>query len=105
MYNKGNVTGGSQYVGGIAGSSQGELNNVFNTGAVASGVSGAKYIGGIAGYSVSVISNAYNTGNVGSVRAQYVGGIAGYSKTGTIENCWNSGENSCVSLFGRNCRI
>lgn len=100
VYNKGNVTGGSQYVGGIAGSSQGELNNVFNTGAVASGVSGAKYIGGIAGYSVSVISNAYNTGNVGSVRAQYVGGIAGYSKTGTIENCWNSGEIAASHYLG-----
>ena len=92
MYNKGNVTGRRQYVGGIAGSSQRELNKVFNTGAVASGVSGAKYIGGIAGYSVSVISNAYNTGNVGSVRAQYVGGIAGYSKTVTIEKCWKSIE-------------
>ena len=100
VYNKGNVTGGSQYVGGIAGSSQGELNNVFNTCAVASGVSGAKYIGGIAGYSVSVISNAYNTGNVGSVRAQYVGGIAGYSKTGTIENCWNSGEIAASHYLG-----
>lgn len=83
-------------VGGIVGTNGGVIRNAVNNGTLK--IDGRS--GGIAGYSVSVISNAYNTGNVGSVRAQYVGGIAGYSKTGTIENCWNSGEIAASHYLG-----
>jgi hypothetical protein len=55
-------------------------------------ITGNAYVGSIAGYNDSgTISNCYSTGNVtGSNFA--VGGIAGYNDSGTISSCYSTGN-------------
>ena len=89
-YNTGAViAGGSQNVGGIAGTNAGTLDQVFNTVMTADGskgsITGATNVGGLVGANSGTISNAYNTTGV----SEGAGTIAG-NNTGTIENVYSS---------------
>ena len=86
----GKVTGQST-VGGIAGYSSGTVKNCINRGTVTSSGSGAdnSYIGGIAGYSIGTVENCTNSGTVKGNGADRVGGIGGDASE--IKNCSNSG--------------
>lgn len=89
-YNTGAViAGGSQNVGGIAGTNAGTLDQVFNTVMTADGskgsITGATNVGGLVGANSGTISNAYNTTGV----SEGAGTIAG-NNIGTIENVYSS---------------
>ncbi len=83
--NYGSVSGKS-YLGGIAGNSSAEIANCYNKGIV----TGTSYLGGIAGQAVGEIQNCTNSGVVGGNNTSFVGGIAGQA-VGEIQNCTNSG--------------
>ncbi len=92
-----NVTLGSnamiesfQYGGGIAGGSQGLIENCNNYGTVRGYFS---VTGGIVGYlkANAEVRNCYNNGSI-SVNAYTTGGIVGQAQQATIENCENTGE-------------
>jgi uncharacterized repeat protein (TIGR02543 family) len=76
--------------GGIAGRSEGTIQNCYVTGSV----TGSDFsIGGIAGetgYTNAIIKNCYFIGSVTGTRD--VGGIIGYNNYGTIQNCYVSGN-------------
>ena len=88
-YTTGSITGsgGSDYVGGLAGSS-GAISNSYSTATV----TGVAFVGGLVG-NISVfagISNSYATGNVTGY--SYVGGLVGYyASTSTISNSYATG--------------
>ena len=73
-YNSGNVSSFANYVGGIAGYTDGiTYTNVYNTGSI----SGASNVGGIFGYTeTDSVSNCYNAGAVSGMGV-YVGAICG----------------------------
>lgn len=80
-YNTGVIhAGGSDNVGGIAGTNEGTLDQVFNTVMDADGtagnITGSTNVGGIAGTNSGTISNAYNTSDVYG-DADSTGSIAG----------------------------
>ncbi|MCL1873768.1 MAG: dockerin type I domain-containing protein [Clostridiales bacterium] len=85
------ITGGAnQYVGlfGYAGNA-----TIKNVGLEGSNINiSTTYGGGICGYIISdtVINNCYNAGPVSSGR--YAGGICSYANSGTISNCYSTGE-------------
>ena len=83
--NSAQVTGGD-YVGGIAGKSDGAIESTENHAAV----TGNKYVGGIAGTDQGTDLSVKNFGQV-TGKADYVGGIYGY-KTGKIDKATNSAE-------------
>lgn len=109
-YNTGAINAsGSTNVGGIAGSNNGTIDQVFNTIMVKPGsnqdiaITGGSYVGGLVGNNSGTLSNAYNTtsevngnavstGNLvgkNSGTVQYVYGVANDligSGTGSIEN-------------------
>ena len=62
-YNKAAITGGKDnygYLGGIAGSASGSIENCYNWGNLQTG----KYFGGLVGYLSGTITNCYSTGSV-----------------------------------------
>lgn len=62
-YNKAAITGGKDnygYLGGIAGSASGSIENCYNWGDLQTG----KYFGGLVGYLSGTITNCYSTGSV-----------------------------------------
>lgn len=85
-------------VGGIAGTNEGTLDQVFNTvitvnedGSTASGsITGSTNVGGIAGTNTGTISNAYNTSEVNGGAS-----IAG-TNSGTISNVYGSENGKLV---------
>ncbi|MDR2152934.1 MAG: hypothetical protein LBO72_08935 [Helicobacteraceae bacterium] len=85
------VTGG-EFVGAIAGWSDGLIVNSYSTG----NVSGNHAIGGIAGGSGGLIANSYATGNVSGNSS--VGGIAG-SDNGSITYSYATGNVSAVGSY------
>ncbi len=94
-YNTGYVKG-LQYVGGVAGSADGQTNDDFIIGCYNMGaVNGdGNWIGGIVGQASNTIKQNYNTGAVSG--ASEVGGIAGeqYENaffTNTFADCYNTG--------------
>jgi filamentous hemagglutinin family protein len=89
----GSVSGGSYYVGGLAGFNSGAgIANSFATGSVK-----ASYglVGGLVGYNNGAISNSYATGSVsntgGSNDAGCVGGLVG-DNSGAISNSYATGN-------------
>lgn len=99
-YNKGEIKGGYA-VSGILGaglSREGlEIKNCYNAGRINYGIersmttenTGIMYIGGVLGYAITgTVENCYNTGDIYAL--QYSGGVAG-SFQGTITNTYNAG--------------
>ena len=81
---------GKNYVGGIAGRANGDIDNCENHAMV----NGANFVGGIVGeytYSGKSITSCANYGVI-TGSGESVGGIAGYFVSGTIQNCANYGD-------------
>lgn len=85
---------GENYVGGIAGYSQAQIENSYNQENTTSKgvVSGKNYVGGIVGlnYLMGNITDSYNSGKI-IVSEDNAGGIAGLNNA-TISNCYNNRE-------------
>jgi len=94
--NSGNVTGTSDYTGGIVGYSLGSISNATNSATV----DGIRYVGGIAGQlgATGSITNSENSGNVTGT-SDYTGGIVG-SSAGSISNATNSAKVDGVRYVG-----
>ncbi|MQN69402.1 hypothetical protein [Segatella copri] len=81
---------GKNYVGGIAGRANGDIDNCENHAMV----NGANFVGGIVGeytYSGKSITSCANYGVITGT-GNSVGGMAGYFVSGTIQNCVNYGD-------------
>ncbi len=75
---------GNQYVGGICGYNNGEIENCYTFYTV---TKGSSYVGGIAGYNNGSVKNCYSTGIV--TATGYVGGIAGFkTANASFSNCY-----------------
>ncbi len=76
-YASGNVNGivDSEYIGGLAGYSDGEISESYATGSA----SGDSYIGGLLGYNDDYIENSYSSGPV-SGSNHSVGGLVGFNE-------------------------
>lgn len=105
-YNTGVINAdNSTNVGGIAGTNEGTLDQVFNTVITADGknqaITGGTNVGGIAGTNSDTIFNAYNTSKVNGA-ADSTGAIAG-ANNGTISNVYGSEGGKLVdNLVGSN---
>ncbi len=94
------VTGGNEYVGGVAGRNfHGTLVNSYNNAAVISNYSSTKaYVGGVTGYNYNAsVVNCYNSGSVTAENGGYVGGVVGHNEASStnysapVVNCYNRG--------------
>lgn len=83
LYNAGNVTATSSYIGGIIGMSDGTINHSYNIGNI---ISSYRYAGGIVGYNYGTISYCYNSGLIDG--KSYAGGIAGSNSSGSISGSY-----------------
>ncbi|MCL1925719.1 MAG: hypothetical protein FWF95_01105 [Syntrophorhabdaceae bacterium] len=95
------ITGGSLYVGGVAGrvgvGSSGSVSNCYVTGKV----SGEQTVGGVAGHvgSGGSVSDCYVTGKVSG--EQIVGGVVGnVGSGGSVINCYATGKVSGENFVG-----
>ena len=89
---------GKNYVGGIAGRANGDIDNCENHAMV----NGANFVGGIVGeytYSGKSITSCANYGVI-TGSGESVGGIAGYFVSGTIQNCANYGDITGADIVG-----
>ena len=97
-YNTCPVTGQLMFVGGIVGENKGTIENCYNTGAITVNGQGEGG-GGICGTARenAVIENCYNTGSVSGRWG--VSGICGYFTADTIRitNCHNTGSLSIIN--------
>ena len=65
---------------------------IANAGILDSYFYGTSKVGGVCGNNYTgTITNCYNTGNV-SGSSGFVGGVSGYNYTGSITNCYNAGS-------------
>lgn len=93
-------TGTGKYVGGIAGTCEGTIQNCGNTAVV----TGKQRVGGIAGHlgskSAATIENCYNAGAI--TGTSYAGGIAGYVQNAAsrVENTLSCGNVSAKTQPG-----
>jgi uncharacterized repeat protein (TIGR02543 family) len=79
-----NIIGGN-YTGGIAGYTNGTIQNCYVSGSV----SGSIYTGGVAGYNNSALQNCYTTSSVSG--SSNVGGVAGQNNN-IVQNCFATGS-------------
>ncbi|MDY3774387.1 MAG: hypothetical protein SO023_04650, partial [Eubacterium sp.] len=79
----------SDFVGGIAGKSQGKCINCHNEADVTSTATGEAYAGGVIGFAAN-IDSCTNRGSV-SASGKYVGGITGFNNR-SVESCINRGS-------------
>ena len=89
---------GKNYVGGIAGRANGDIDNCENHAMV----NGASFVGGIVGeytYSGKSITSCANYGVITGTGSS-VGGMAGYFVSGTIQNCANYGDITGIFYVG-----
>ena len=89
---------GKNYVGGIAGRANGDIDNCENHAMV----NGANFVGGIVGnyvFSDKSITSCANYGVITGTRDR-VGGIAGDFNSGTIQNCANYGDITGIFYVG-----
>ena len=101
-YATGSVEGIGNYVGGLVGSSSGDITNSYATGSV---TGSGNYVGGLVGSSSGDITNSYATGSV-TGSGNYVGGLVGENR-GNITNSYATGtvegnSHSVGGLVGRN---
>ena len=81
------IISGPRYAGGLAGYSEGVIQQSLSSGSVSSD----RYAGGIAGYATEV-QNCYSTSDVTSTGTNhYAGGLVGLGK-GTIQYCYATGN-------------
>ena len=81
------IISGPRYAGGLAGSSNGVIQESLSSGSVSSD----RYAGGIAGYA-NEVQNCYSTSDVTSTGTNhYAGGVVGLGK-GTIQYCYATGN-------------
>ena len=106
MSNSGDVSGTSNYVGGIMGYYQSDCNGSFylyasdleNTG----DISGIGYVGGLFGYAHSDGNASYiqDSKSSADISAEYmVGGLAGQLENIQLNNCENTGSTLTASKF------
>jgi filamentous hemagglutinin family protein len=88
VYNRLDITG-TQYTGGITGSSwKSDVTNVFNTGSV----TGTSLTGGISGYIIyGSLAQSFNSGTVYGV-GDSVGGLFGNGHEAALSNSFNTGS-------------
>lgn len=92
-YYSGSVSGGYN-VGGLAGHNNGFINNAYATGAV----SGSFSVGGLVGTNSATIANSFAGGSVmGGIET---GGLLGLNISGIVINCYASGNVSGVDDTG-----
>jgi hypothetical protein len=90
-----NIKADSYYIGAIAGSSSGSINNSYVTGAT---INGSEYIGGIVGESQNAsITNSYVIGSL--TGNYYVGGLVGYGYLGVVSDSYASGSVTMSNLY------
>ena len=81
------IISGPRYAGGLAGYSEGVIQQSLSSGSVSSD----RYAGGIAGYA-NEVQNCYSTSDVTSTGTNhYAGGVVGLGK-GTIQYCYATGN-------------
>lgn len=90
----GNVSGGGNYVGGVAGLNHGTVTGCHATG----DVSGPYYVGGVARYNYGTVTGCYATGNVSGNDS--VGGVVGRNYSGTVTGCYATGDVSGNNYVG-----
>ena len=83
-YSSGNVTGEYGYVGGLVGSSDGNVSNSYST----STASGDYFVGGLMGDNSGTVTDSYSTGNVNGDSA---GGLVGWN-TGIVSKSHTAGN-------------
>ena len=97
-YNTGTVTGTYSYVGGVVGYNSGPVKNCYNTGNISGEISSEAYSntsGGVVGLNSGSVENCYNTGAVnisGNISFGTSGGVVGRNDSGTVKNCYNTGN-------------
>lgn len=97
-YNTGNIAAdGSNNVGGIVGTNEGTVKEVFNTIAGNGSVTGNTNVGGLIGTNSGELSNAYSTS---SVEGKVVGNAVGDNTNGTVTNIYAT--NTDGNLTGTN---
>ena len=65
---------------------------IKNIGLVGGSVTGGTYVGGVIGYNGSgTVTNCYTTGDVTGT-SSVVGGVIGYNNSGTVTNCYATGN-------------
>lgn len=102
IYSHADVTATGNYVGGIVGYTQSELQRGFATG----NIQGLNYVGGIAGRSTNMIENYFFTGSVtGNSATAEVGLLAGSVVSDPITRvyassiCTNTGGGGCNAIY------
>lgn len=98
-YNTGNIAAsGSNNVGGIVGTNEGTVKEVFNTIVGNGSVTGNTNVGGLIGTNSGTLSNAYSTSIV--VGKTNVGNVVGDNTNGTVTNIYAT--NISGNLIGTN---
>ncbi|MDL2255332.1 Ig-like domain-containing protein [Parabacteroides sp. OttesenSCG-928-K15] len=90
--NAGDITGTSNYIGGIAGrSDMAKISNAFNTGNITGNAT--SNIGGITGYATATgsVTNAYHAGTIVTHKETYSGGAIQGGSLGTLTNVYALG--------------
>ena len=84
------------YVGVVAYSTANSvIENCYSTGAITAQCSSYVYAGGLIGYSNGMVSCCYSSCNVDANSTNvmaYAGGLAGYINSGSVRNCFASGN-------------
>jgi uncharacterized repeat protein (TIGR02543 family) len=90
---------GNDYVGGLAGHTEGSLSDSYSTG----NVTGQENVGSLVGHNDGIVSNSHSSGSVtGDSR---VGGLVGWNQatlSGSYSSCGVSGNSSVGGLVGDN---
>ena len=90
---------GQDSVGAVAGCSDGQILNCYNTGEVTA-TDDSGYVGGVVGATYrGTVQSCYNTGTVSGLNA-YAGGVVGLNVEGTVQNCYNTGDVSGAIVGG-----
>ena len=86
-YTTGNVSGSYAQVGGVVGDNLGTISNCYSSCSMSGS---ANDVGGVVGYSDGIVSNCYSNGNVSGL--YYIGGVVGDNDIGIITNCYATGN-------------
>lgn len=86
--NAGNISGSSSYIGGVAGSLYGTIENCYNTGTISGGYSVGGILGTVEtnGLSSSTVKYSHNVGAISC--GDKAGGIIGLPGLNTASNCY-----------------
>ena len=102
-YSTGQVTGRSDSIGGLIGTSFGKISNSYSTSAVVG--EDTEYVGGLVGYNAGVIDYSYSIGAV-TGNGSDVGGLVGFddasaSVNGSYWDTQTSGQPASAGGKGR----